>query len=119
MRLTLTATEFVNLIACFLYDQVTHPDESVPSHIDPEWADFIEVLNRKGMRTPLLQYYLQNDPQIRLRYNLIKDTFRDNTKSGVSYIEIRNQKMPKEEETGLINKAGKFLKRISTLGLLK
>ena len=89
-------------------------------HIDPEWGDFIEVCNRKGMRTPLLQYYLSCDPQIRLRYNLIKNTFRDNNKSGNSYIEIRNQHIPpKEKELGLIRKTGKYLKKIISLGLLK
>lgn len=120
MRLTLSATEFCNLIACFLYDQVSHPDESAPAQIDPEWSDFIEVLNRKGMRTPLLQYYLQSDPQIRLRYNLIKNTFRDNNKSGISYIEIRNEHVPEEkEEPGLIRKTGKYLKNIISLGMLK
>ena len=116
MRLTLTVTEFVNVMACFLYDQVTHPEDSIPAKLDQDWADLLEVFNRKGMKSPLLQYYLQNDPQIRIRYNLIKKVFTADKPDNVVYIEIRGQKLP---EQGIVKKTGNFLKKIVTLGLLK
>jgi len=113
MKLTLDSTQFADLIACFLYSQVTNPEESVPFALSKDWNEFIEVLNRKGMRTPLLKYYLGVDPQIRIRWNMIKKTFMDVPGSNPSYIEIRNQKMPeKVKEPGLLKTAGKLLKNI-------
>jgi hypothetical protein len=115
MRLTLTSLEFCDIIGCMLYDQVTNPEEMVPIKLDGEWADFIEVLTRKGLKAVLLQRYLSTDPQIRVRYNMIKKVFRNKPDSNV-YIEIRSQQAP---ENSTINKSGKFLKKVLSLGLLK
>lgn len=98
---------------------VTHKDKTVPVHLNQDWAEFLEVLTRKGMRSPLLQYYLSVQPQMRIRYNLLKDVFYPKPQ-GNGYIEIRPQEIPKKpEKTGLIKKTGKYLKKIISLGLLK
>lgn len=118
MKLTLNATEFADLVACFLYSQVTNPDESVPVALSKEWAEFVQVMNRKGMRSPLLQYYLGTNPQIRVRWNMIRKTFMDVPGSNPSYIEIRNQKMPEiEKEPGILKTAGRLLKNIVKAGV--
>lgn len=117
MKLTLNATEFADLVACFLYSQVTNPDESVPVALSKEWAEFVQVMNRKGMRSILLQYYLGTNPQIRVRWNMIRKTFMDVSGSNPSYIEIRNQKMPvKEKDISLINKVGRVIKGAIKIG---
>jgi len=119
MKLTLNSSEFCDLVVLFLYDQVTHKDKTVPSHLNPDWNEFLEVLTRKGMRSPLLQYYLGAEPRMRIRYNLLKDVFYPKSQ-GNGYIEIRPQEIPKEpKKTGIIKKTGKYLKKIISLGLLK
>ena len=119
MKLTLSSSDFCDLVVLFLYDMVTHKDKTVPVHLNQDWAEFLEVLTRKGMRSPLLQYYLSVQPQMRIRYNLLKDAFYPKPQ-GNGYIEIRPQEIPKKpEKTGLIKKTGKYLKKIISLGLLK
>jgi hypothetical protein len=74
-------------------------------------------MNRKGMRSILLQYYLGTNPQIRVRWNMIRKTFMDVSGSNPSYIEIRNQKMPvKEKDISLINKVGRVIKGAIKIG---
>jgi hypothetical protein len=118
MKLTLSSAEFSHLVICFLYAQLTNPEESVPVALDKEWGEFINVLDRKGMKGILLKYYLGTDPQIRIRWNMIRKTFMDVAGSNPSYIEIRNQKMPvKEKGPSILKTAGNLLKNIVKAGV--
>jgi hypothetical protein len=111
MKLTTTSSEFSDLVACFLYEQVTHPEDSVPVALNPQWAEFVEVLNRKGLRAPLLKYYLSTDPKIRIRWNMIKKTFTDDKAAAPAYIEIRNEHIPVTKAPTVINRVGSIIKK--------
>jgi len=57
------------------------------------------------------------DPQLRIRYNMIKKTFVDNKSSGSSYIEIRNEHVPVDKKPGVINKVGNIIKKAVRYGV--
>ena len=120
-KITVTSSQFTDIVACFLNEQMIRPDESVPILIHQDWNDLMTVMNRRGMKTILLQYYMSMDPLSRIRWKMIKDVFNDTHKNPNVYIEITKQHIPEEELSmmGKIKKMGKFLTKVLSLGLLK
>lgn len=118
MKLTLTATQFCQVVMCMLYDSLVHPDETAPILINQDYNDLMTLFKNRGMRTILQQYYMRLDPQMRMRYRFIEDVFKDSAKSGSAFIEIRREKVPAEKK-GLVRSTGEFLLKVVTLGLYK
>lgn len=118
MKLTLTSTQFCQIVMCMLYDQLVRPDEIVPILVNQDYNDLMTLFKQRGMRTILQQYYMRLDPQMRVRYRFIQDVFRDNAKANTAFIEIRKERVP-EEEKGLVRRTGEFLMKVITLGLYK
>lgn len=118
MKLTLTATEFCDIVACMIYDQLLHPDEIVPIHKSQRWNDLITVMKHRSMKTILMQYYMSMEPMSRIRYRMMEDVFRDNSKNNTVFIEIQKEHLPKGTAEGIIRKTGEFLKKVLSLGIL-
>lgn len=121
MRLTLTSKQFCQIMMCILYDQLVHPDETLPILIDQDYNDLMTLFKNRGMRTILQQYYMRLDPQMRVRHRFIRNVYLDNNKTKNVFIEIRKDEKPKEMEgkVGLVRRTGEFLAKVLTLGLYK
>ncbi len=111
MKFTLTTTQFCQLTMCMLYDQLVRPDEIVPILSNQDYNDLMTLFKQRGMRTILQQYYMRLDPQMRIRYRMMMDTFRDNAKTSSVFMEIKKEHLPKEKK-GLIRKTGEFLAKV-------
>jgi len=118
MRLTLTTTQFCQLVMCMLYDSLVRPDEIVPILNNQDYNDLMTLLKQRGCRTIFQQYYMRLDPQMRIRYRMIDDVFRDNNKNMDIFLDIRKERVPVEKK-GLIRRTGEFLAKVVTLGLYK
>ncbi len=118
MRLTLTTTQFCQLMMCCLYDQLVHPDEIVPILINQDYNDIMTLFKQRGMRTILQQYYMRLDPQMRIRYRMIDDFIRDNNKRSDIMLDIRKEHVPIEKK-GVIRRTGEFLAKVLTLGMYR
>lgn len=118
MRLTLTSTQFCQIVMCAVYDQLTRPDEIVPILNNQDYNDLMTLFKQRGMRTILQQYYMRLDPQMRIRYRMMDDVFRDNKQKETVMLEIRKEHLPAAKK-GLVRRTGEFLAKVMTLGLYK
>lgn len=118
MKLTLSSTQFCQVVMCMLYDQLVRPDEIVPILNNQEYNDLMTIFKQRGMRTLLQQYYMRLDPQMRIRYRMIMDVLRDNNKRKTVFLEVRKEKVP-EERKGIIRRTGEFLASVVSLGMYK
>ena len=116
-KLTLTGSEFCDLIECFLYDKLNNPDEIIEFDVNERFNAFMEVMARRGTKGPLLQCYMDMDPQLRVKYRMIRSVFIDGGTS-IATIEIHNDKRPEVAKVGFIARIKNYLKKILTLGLM-
>lgn len=79
-KITVTGGDFANIVMLFLYDKLRNPDQIVEADINEIFNAFVEVLMRRGLKAPLLQCYIDMNPQLRVKYRLIRDVFIDNPK---------------------------------------
>ena len=120
MRLTLTSTQFCQIMMCILYDQLIKADETLPILINQDYNDLMTLFKNRGLRAILQQYYMRLDPQMRVRHRFIQNVYLDNAKTKNVFIEIRKDEKPKGLETkGLVRRTGEFLAKVLTLGLYK
>ena len=118
MRLSLTTTQFCQLIQCCIYDQLVRPDEIIPILNNQDYNDLMTLYKQRGMRTILQQYYFRLDPQMRIRHRMIDDMLRNNGKKTDAMLDIRKEKIPKAKK-GIIRRTGEFLAKVMTLGMYK
>lgn len=121
MKITLTTTQFCQIMMCALYDQLIRPDEIVPILKDQDYNDIMTLFKARGMRSILQQYYMRLDPQMRVRYRMIDDIFRDTNQKENVILDIRKEHLPKSPsgKTTLVRRTGEFLAKVITLGLYK
>ena len=116
MKLTLSSTQFSQLIMCMLYDFLLRPDEIVPILKNQDYNDLMTILKHRSLRTILQQYYMQLDPQMRIRYRMMQEVFRDNTKTQSVFIEIKKEHLNKQEKSkGIIRRTGEFFQKVLNL----
>jgi hypothetical protein len=125
-RIKVTSSEYGDIVAAFLYDKLINPDAVIPNLNNPEFDGLMEIMNRKGMRAVLMHYWLSMDPQMRVKYRLIQNTFRPSKPGSTTMIEINWEQAveyaPGEEPgfiTRAIRKVGKVLKKFLTGGFDK
>jgi hypothetical protein len=116
-KLTLTGSEFANIVMLFLYDKLSHPDEIIEADVNETFNAFMEVMFRRGMKAPLLQCYMDMKPQLRVQYRLIRNTFMDNTSGKISNIEIHKDVRPDTLKPGVFKRIKNIVKKIVLLGL--
>jgi len=72
-KINVTRQEFADLVVAFLFDKLLHPEEVVPD--DLKFNDLVESMRGKGLRSLFMNYYLDMDPKMRVKYKRIKDVF--------------------------------------------
>ena len=65
--------EFFDIIMIFLYDIMSNKDTTILKGEERE--KIIDAIEKRGLRTILMQYYLYLDSEKRLKYKRIKDLF--------------------------------------------
>lgn len=118
-KITVTGSEYADITACFLMDKLTNPDEVIEYDVNERFNALVEVLARRGMKAPLLQTWLDMDPQTRVKYRQIKQVFRDGAQGKVTYIEIHKDKRSEIIKPGVFQRIKNIVKKIITLGLAK
>jgi ABC-type dipeptide/oligopeptide/nickel transport system ATPase component len=116
MKINLTSTQFCQICMCLLYEQLLKPDEIIAILDDQDYNDLMTVFKHRGMKTILQQYYLRLDPQMRVRYRMIKEVFKNNKKTKSVMIGIIKEDIKERpEKKGLVRRTGEFLSKV--LGL--
>jgi hypothetical protein len=106
-KINLQPKQFGDVVASFLLDKMLHPEEIVP--YDEDFNKLVKDMERKGMKTILLQYYLKTDPNVRLYYKRIKPSFEiGNTMSSVinimPFLERDSDKVDVDKKDGIIKR---------------
>jgi len=74
--------DFFDIIIVFLYDIISNKDTTILKGEERE--KIIDAIEKRGLRTILMQYYLYLDSEKRLKYKRIKDLFyKSNANEGV------------------------------------
>lgn len=115
-KLNITGAEFSDIVICFLLDKVQHPEEVIEFDVNENFNAFAEVLARRGMKAPLLQCYMNMDPQTRVKYRLIRNVFRDVPGTETAFMEISKDKREATMKVGVFARIKKFVKKLLTLG---
>lgn len=117
-KITVKGGDFANVVVCFLYDKLQHPEQILEADVNEIFNALAEVLMRRGMKAPLFQCYMRMDPQLRVRYRMIRNVFIDNGSTKTALIEIRKDERAKVLKTGTFDRIKKFVKKIAVLGLV-
>jgi hypothetical protein len=116
MKLTLSASEFADFCLFFLLDKLQHPEEVEPPEYAEKFNAIAEIMKRRGFRSALLWYYVKANPQMRVRYRMMRNVFRPHNPSKIGHwIEIRKDDAPKDEKIGIIGRILKHIKNIITM----
>lgn len=111
--LNLTPDEFADIALLFLADKAVNPEKVATGN-----AQFNEFMKRNAqqIKSKLVKYYLDSDPEQRRNYKFIKKVFNDTTKGRkFSVIRIGSEdvikgiRKEKKEAKGLIKKIIKKL----------
>jgi predicted transcriptional regulator len=94
-KIIVEPNEFADIVISFLFDKMLHPKEIVPNNDD--FNEFIEKIRGKGLKTLLMQYFLNMDSRTRVKYKIIKDVLEEGS-SQTSVINISPEKVEKKKE---------------------
>jgi len=109
-KINVTRQEFADLVVAFLFDKLLHPEEVVPD--DLKFNDLVESMRGKGLRSLFMNYYLDMDPKMRVKYKRIKDVF-DRVGTETSVINISPEK--KEKPKSVVKKKSLLKKVVGKL----
>ena len=115
--LKVDSSEFADFVVCFLLDKLTKPGQVIPVEVNENFDDLSMVLANKGLRSVFLQYYINMNPQMRIKYKMIRGAFINNTQDTTSIIYIDKVYVP-EQPTTVLGKARKFLKKIIGMNIV-
>lgn len=77
MKVTVSPEEFADFIAVFLFDQLRNKEEMLPGN--EKWQELVEKLDKKGLISPLMQYYTSLTGKGRINYKRISPVFKTET----------------------------------------
>jgi hypothetical protein len=80
--------------------------------VNEKFNALAEVLARRGMKAPLLQCWMDMDPQTRVKYRMIKNVFRDVPGSSTAQIYIEKDERKAAMEPGVFARIKKFVKKL-------
>lgn len=95
--------EFADMVMYFLLESIR--EELLEDN--PRYKEFINHLNKKGLKTQLINHFLHMDSNTRVKYKRIKDVFDG---GDAVRINIEKQKKTKTKD-GVISKTIKTLKK--------
>jgi hypothetical protein len=105
----LKPNEWPDVLMAYLFDKILHPDEI--SSKNEMFNKFMIKMKSRGFSPLLRDYYLTMDPNLRVKYKLIKEVFEETT-AATAVIHVRPERFDKakeKEEDGLIKKVLKKL----------
>ena len=103
--LNLNTKEFADIAMIWLFDHIMNPEQIT----NENFMKFV-VDHRSKIRTPLMTYYLDSDPDMRRQYKRIKGVF-DGEDNSIQQIRIGpSEKLDKENE-----KEGKLKKLVRSV----
>ena len=108
-RIKLTVGEFGDYVAAFLYDKMTNPEEIVPAESNVMFNDAAEIMSKRGLRNIFLSYWLQMDPQQRVKYRMTRSVFNPFKPASSVILEIVWEPAPVEKKPTTI--IGKLMKK--------
>jgi len=93
-KVNVTASEFPNIVVCFLLDKLMNPDKVIPDN--EEFNKYMNKMKLKGMQPLSLNYYLDMSSLYRVYYKRIKGVFDDKSNSQM-IIQIYPNKETKDD----------------------
>jgi hypothetical protein len=113
MRLRLKSSDFANLILNFLLDKIMHPDDILESDINPEFNAVMDILDKKGVKSPLLRFYMSpENREYRVMYKRIRGVFTE--KKSPNNVEIAIERDERPEKKGkVLGKLERLLKKFT------
>ena len=73
MKINLTKEQYADFTMSFLFDAIMNKDEVVPDNED--FQSIMSIMEKKGMRSLLLKYYLGMSSDMRVNYKRLKKSF--------------------------------------------
>ncbi len=115
MKLTINTVQYSQLMVCLFYDQLLHPDKSIPILEDQDYNDLLSIMKHRGVLTLFQLYYMRLDPQMRMRFRLIREAFRNNNNMKDLILEVKKDtiSVPKK---GIVRRTGEFVQKILGIG---
>jgi len=112
-KISISPEEFGDFVVSFLLDKTMYPDEVIPEN--EQFNKFMKDMKGKGIKSPMIQYYLTMNPNIRLYYKRMKPTFEgDRNSNSVIYLMPQMNKKEKNEKDVIIKRTiKKMLQRES------
>jgi len=105
-KVSISPEAFGDFVVSFLLDKTIHPDEVIPGN--EQFNKFIKDMKGKGIKSPMIQYYLTMDSNMRLYYKRVKPTFEgDRNSNSVIYLMPHMDK--EKEKEGIIKRTIKKL----------
>lgn len=98
MKINITPEEFADLVVVFLFDKIVRNDEVIPEY--EAFNEIVENLEKKGAKSPLMQYYLSLDAEERRNYKRINGAFTNGSQSNYT-INIAMEKEKRNEDEQL------------------
>ena len=93
-KINVNPDQFFDIIMIYLYDIIVHKDDFLTK--DKNIIKFLEVFKKRGMKTQLMDYYLNCNSDRRIDYKRIKNVFfKEN--AGETNIRVDQKKNLKEE----------------------
>lgn len=108
-KVNVTPNEFADLVVIFLFDKFLHPNEIVSDN--KLFNELIDNMRGKGMKPLLMNYYMDLDANMRVKYKRIKDVL-DGTSSESSVINILPEKVGREREKKKVGSIRKIVKKL-------
>lgn len=97
-KIIVSPDEFFSVIMVFLYDMIVNNEEILLQGKDIQ--GMIDKMIKKGMKSPLMQFYLNLNSEERLKYKRIKDSFYKKN-AGETGIKIDSKKKINEDTNNL------------------
>uniref|UniRef100_A0A6M3JJW0 Uncharacterized protein n=1 Tax=viral metagenome TaxID=1070528 RepID=A0A6M3JJW0_9ZZZZ len=104
-KVNVTSSEFCDLIIAFLLDKCLHSDEVAYGNKD--FDKFIVKIIGKGLKSLLLQYYLNMDSSIRVKYKRLRSTIVGGAEETIILV-----KPPTDHKVEVEKKKDSLIKRI-------
>jgi len=117
-KANVTPSEFCDLVVCFLLDKILHPDEVVFKN--KEFDKLSTQMTGKGLKPIFLQYYLDTNSSIRIRYKRIRKTLTDGNTGSIINIGTDGKKEveePVKKKESLLKKVIKKLLKKEDLSI--
>jgi hypothetical protein len=108
----LTPNQFADLVIAFLLDSIIKNDEILPDN--HEFHYIIKKIERAGIKSQLLSYYIDTSPVTRGKYKTIRDSFTGdaNSSNNIVITPSPDTSLPDDEKTTIKNIVKQTLKMI-------